>query len=61
MEATCALRSRQEVNVKMHLREIGTKAWISHVTQNSDKQWAVVTMVITFVFHKVWGVFLTGC
>lgn len=39
-------RSRQEVNVKMHLIEIGMKAWISHVTQNSDKQWAVVAMII---------------
>ena len=30
----------------MHLREVGRKAWIRHVTQDSDKQWAVVTMVI---------------
>jgi hypothetical protein len=45
--------------IKMDLQEIRWKGvdWID-LAQDRDRWWAVVIVVLTFVFHRMWGIFL---
>jgi hypothetical protein len=47
-----------EDNIRMDLREIVWDGvdWM-YLAEDRDQWWAIVNMVITFRFHKRWGIF----
>jgi len=54
-------RRRWEDNIKVNLEEVGRGGveWID-LAQDRDRWRALVSAVMRFRFHKMWGIFLTN-